>query len=84
MDADARKKHFEGERAPLEAAENAARSLARKVEAEVPKGWGFALFLFGNNQADGLGTYISNLDRASVVSATRELLEFIERRTPSL
>lgn len=69
--------------APLEEAENAARRLAKKLGDEMPRGWGFSLFLFSFGDK-GLVTYISSCQREDVVASLHDLADRIDRGDKSL
>lgn len=66
-------------RAPLESAEMKAQSVGRIIAASMPQGWGFALMMFSVGEG-GYSTYVSNLDRATMVVAIRELASKIEKQ----
>lgn len=65
-------------RAPLESAENSARDLARLIKDKMPVGWGFMLCLFSHGDKE-YSTYLSSLERTSMIKALRELADSLEQ-----
>lgn len=59
--------------------ERELRTLATGIDEHLPDGWGFALLLFDFNTSEGAMFYISNADRADMITALREFLAMQER-----
>lgn len=54
---------------------NNMRRLADMIARHLPKGMGFALFVFPFNRRGGVGSYISNASRETMIQALEEKLE---------
>jgi hypothetical protein len=52
--------------------------IAQIINSQLPKGWGFALFLMQYG-ADGTMTYISSAERQDIVNAMREWIALVDR-----
>lgn len=55
------------------------RKLAKKVEAELPKGMGFMILVFPFNEP-GTANYISNAQRHTMIKALREKADILEQK----
>lgn len=51
------------------------RRMADLISKMLPKGYGFALFVFPFNRPGGVGNYISNATRESMILAIQEKLD---------
>lgn len=55
------------------------RKLGDFIKKKLPSGWGFALIVFRFHEP-GISNYISNAERASMITALRETADRLENR----
>jgi hypothetical protein len=51
------------------------QKIARKVDEELPQGWGFAVLAFPFGEGEGRINYVSNGNREDVVKVVRQWLD---------
>jgi hypothetical protein len=55
-----------------------SNDIGKIIGGVLPKGWGFALLIFGTDKAGGRMNYISNARREDMLAALKELIARFE------